>query len=112
MEFGVIDYDTTVSYETLRTHSERIHSCPGQTGIGWAAFPECQVRGASEHAEEQVETEDRDLPSTEIGNAVSGCHRIAGGRNRNRGGLEGRGAHPRLEKDAEGPRPGRTHRQA
>src|SRR6478672_10796723 len=41
----MIDYDTTASYETLRTHSERIDRCPGQAGLARAAFPACQTRG-------------------------------------------------------------------
>ena len=62
----MIDYDTTASYETLRTHSERIDRCPGQAGLARAAFPACQSRGASEHGEEQDQAENRDLPSPEV----------------------------------------------
>jgi len=66
------------------------------------------IEGASEHAEEQEQTQDRDLPSAEIGDAVFGCYRLAGGRACYCRRVERRSANPRLEKDLEGSCAGRA----
>src|SRR6476659_11143134 len=79
-------------------------SIAAQVKRGWPGQPfrNTKVEG-SEHGEEQDQAENRDLPSPEVRDAVSGRDRFTRGRDRHCRRVEGRSSDPRLKENPEGP---------